>query len=97
MKAYMMTYQTASEHFAARIPARGQSISTAPFLNARAGLAQITGLFSAISDYLIKMSEASARVKTIEALHAKSDGELAQMGLKREDIARHVFKDMYYI
>ncbi len=93
----MMTYQTASEHFAARIPARGQSISTAPFLSARIGLAQITSMFRTIGDWFVKMSESSSRIKTIEALHAKTDAELAQMGIKRDDIAHHVLKDLYYI
>jgi len=93
----MMTYQTASEHFAARIPARGQSISTAPFLSARIGLAQITTLFTAIGNALVGMAEAHPRMKAINVLQAKSDAELAQIGIKREDIARHVLKDLYYV
>lgn len=37
-----------------------------------------------------------ARRKRIAALEAKSDEELARMGLRREDIAYHVFKDLFY-
>jgi uncharacterized protein YjiS (DUF1127 family) len=38
----------------------------------------------------------TARRNRIEALEAKSDEELARMGLRREDIAYHVFKDLFY-
>ncbi|WP_233192768.1 hypothetical protein [Acidimangrovimonas sediminis] len=37
---------------------------------------------------------ARSRRDQIERLNAKSDEELAQMGLKREDIPRHVFRDL---
>lgn len=44
--------------------------------------------------------ERSARVQSrraqIEALEAKSDAELARLGMRREDIAYHVFKDLFY-
>ena len=39
---------------------------------------------------------AQARFDAVQRLNAKSDAELARMGLKREDIAHHVFKDLYY-
>jgi uncharacterized protein YjiS (DUF1127 family) len=39
----------------------------------------------------------AGRRRQIEALHAKSDAELAEMGIARERIAHHVFKDLYYI
>ncbi|EAQ23542.1 MULTISPECIES: hypothetical protein [unclassified Roseovarius] len=49
---------------------------------------------------LIRGLEAHAAVTSrrnrIEALEAKSDAELARMGLRREDIAYHVFKDLFY-
>lgn len=42
----------------------------------------------------------SARVRSrrarIEALEAKSDDELARLGIRRDDIAYHVFKDLFY-
>ncbi|WP_172291857.1 hypothetical protein [Pseudoruegeria sp. HB172150] len=40
---------------------------------------------------------ARSRMGEIEALNAKSDAQLAAMGLKREDIPRHVFRDIFYI
>ncbi|WP_297767332.1 hypothetical protein [uncultured Roseovarius sp.] len=38
----------------------------------------------------------TARRNRIDALEAKSDEELAKMGLRREDIVYHVFKDLFY-
>ncbi len=45
------------------------------------------------SEYAYKRS----RRDRIDALEAKSDAELAAMGLRREDIPYHVFRDLYYI
>ena len=92
-----MTYQSASEHFAARIPARGQSISSAPFLTARRGLELVVAMFTSIGSGLAKSADASSRTRKIEMLEAKSDEELAALGIKREDITVHVFKDLFYV
>ncbi len=40
---------------------------------------------------------ARSRIAEIERLNCKSDAALAEMGLKREDIARHVFRDLLHI
>ncbi len=49
---------------------------------------------------LVRGMEAQARVTArrnrIEALEAKTDEELARMGLRREDIPYHVFRDLFY-
>jgi len=37
-----------------------------------------------------------SRRDEIEALEAKSDAELARIGLRRGDIPFHVFRDMFY-
>jgi uncharacterized protein YjiS (DUF1127 family) len=37
-----------------------------------------------------------SRRDQIEALEAKSDTELARMGIKRDGIACHVFRDTFY-
>lgn len=39
----------------------------------------------------------AGRRRQIEALQAKSDADLAEMGIARDRIAHHVFKDLYYI
>ncbi len=95
-KAYTMTYQTASENFAAQIPARGMSITSAPFMSARTGLAQLADIFRSIGASIMRATEASSRFHRIEALQAKSDAELASIGIKRDDIVHHVFRDLYY-
>lgn len=96
-KAYRMTYQTASQTFAAQIPARGMSINSAPFMNARTAFSQLVEMFKAIGTSIINATEASSRITRVEALRAKSDAELAAMGIKRDDIVHHVFKDLYYM
>ena len=57
----------------------------------------IARLFNEIFDFFIRMSEANARVRQVEALNALSDAQLAKRGLRREDIVRHVFQDLYGI
>lgn len=41
-------------------------------------------------------AERASRRDKIVALEAKSDAELAAMGLRREDIPFHVFHDLFY-
>lgn len=41
--------------------------------------------------------EASSRVAKIEELNRKSDEELAEIGVRREDIARLVYNDILYV
>ncbi len=41
-------------------------------------------------------AKADERRAMIKALEAKSDEELERMGLRREDISYHVFRDLYY-
>ncbi len=91
-----MIYQNASEQFAARIPARGQVNSTAPFLTARRALGQLGQMLVSLGDGFIKATEGSARIDRIAALRAKSDAELSAMGIKRDDIVHHVFRDLYF-
>ena len=57
----------------------------------------LSGIFRSIGNGLIQLTEANSRVRRAEALHAMNDEELAKMGLKREDIARHVFGDLFFI
>lgn len=47
--------------------------------------------FVAIGNAMIAVAEANSHVRRAEALHAMSDEELADIGIRREDIARHVF------
>ena len=44
---------------------------------------------------MTRVMEAQDRSPEVRRLEALSDIELAQMGLKRENIIRHVFRDVY--
>ncbi len=52
-----------------------------------------SSLKSAMTAYV----EARSRSDQISRLNAKTDAELARMGLKRDDIVRYVFRDTLYI
>ncbi|MET4100659.1 uncharacterized protein YjiS (DUF1127 family) [Roseovarius sp. MBR-78] len=60
----------------------------------------LRGFFARFAAGLERAMERSARVRSrraqIEALEAKSDAELAQLGIARDQIAYHVFKDLFY-
>lgn len=49
---------------------------------------------STLASGMISIASANRRMELVEKLQAKSDSELAAMGIRREDIVRHVFKDM---
>jgi len=51
----------------------------------------------AIGRFFIASMENNSRCHLVEQLNAKSDAELAEMGLKREDIVRYVFRDYLYL
>ncbi|PZX16286.1 hypothetical protein LX81_02138 [Palleronia aestuarii] len=65
--------------------------------------APLTGLRQALangyarfSETMVLIMESQARTKQVERLNAKSDAELAKLGLRRQDIVRHVFRDVMY-
>ncbi|CUH65629.1 hypothetical protein TG4357_01966 [Thalassovita gelatinovora] len=53
----------------------------------------MAGIATGMNAYM----EQKSRSAEIEALNAKTDAELAAMGLKRENIAYYVFRDMFYV
>ncbi|SNT19734.1 DUF1127 domain-containing protein [Antarctobacter heliothermus] len=55
------------------------------------------GFFRSVFNTLVMIAESDHRMKAIERLTAMSDDELAQRGLKRTDIVRHVFRDSLYV
>ena len=71
------------------LPAQGFSL--------KRGLAAVGNFFAAIGTALVEFGAQSARFKELERLQSKSDAELAAMGLRREDIAQHVFRHLHYI
>ncbi|ASP19171.1 hypothetical protein ANTHELSMS3_00451 [Antarctobacter heliothermus] len=55
------------------------------------------GFFRSIFNTLVMIAESDHRMKAVEKLTAMSDAELAERGLKRADIVRHVFRDSLYV
>ncbi len=67
----------------------------------RFSLASVTASLSkGLSRFLAAMIENSAgsrRLRRVEELQAKSDMELAAMGIRRDRIVHLVFRDAFYI
>ena len=59
--------------------------------------AGLNRVFNSILNFLVSISMAQSRVRQIEFLCALTDQELAQRGLTRQDIVRHVYRDAYYV
>ena len=57
----------------------------------------LSGLGTRILNALVTIAEANPRLREMERLNAKSDEQLAAMGLKRQEIVRYVLRDMLYI
>ncbi|MEL0436850.1 hypothetical protein [Phycobacter sp. K97] len=53
--------------------------------------------FVALGNGLVALGEANDRSRKVQSLMAMSDAELAERGLKRDQIVQHVFSDVYYI
>ena len=55
----------------------------------------LDAFFAAIGQGFNAYVTARSRMGEIERLNNMSDRELAKMGLSREDIPRHVFRDLF--
>lgn len=67
---------------------------TASGFDIRAGFDRI---LSAVANALVKMTEVHSRRRQIDVLNALSDERLAEMGLTRDGIVAHVFRDKIYL
>ncbi|SFT33859.1 DUF1127 domain-containing protein [Sedimentitalea nanhaiensis] len=56
----------------------------------------ISRIFAAIGNALVLMSTSNDRMRQVDALQALSDEDLAKRGLKRDEIARYVFNDVFW-
>ncbi|MFY0635100.1 MAG: hypothetical protein JXQ91_14900 [Vannielia sp.] len=59
--------------------------------------ARLDAFFAGIGMGLNAYMESRSRMHEINRLNALSDAALKAMGLKREDIPRHVFRDLFYL
>ncbi len=57
----------------------------------------IAGFFSGFFSALVRVAESNTRVTEVEKLQSLSDEELAAKGIRRDDIVRHVYRDVLYI
>ena len=60
-------------------------------------LERVGGFFKLLFSSIDFSASANARLNRIETLNAKTDEELMEIGLRREDITRYVFRDLYHI
>lgn len=57
----------------------------------------ISKFFQSIYSGLIHMAEANTRIAQVERLQDMTDEELAEKRIRREDIVRHVYRDVIYL
>ena len=58
---------------------------------------QIDRFFVAIGQGMNAYMERRSHMREIMALNAKTDEELAALGITRDTIPHHVFRDIYYL
>jgi hypothetical protein len=57
----------------------------------------IGNFFTSLFNSIDLAASANSRIAQMEKFNNLSDDELKKIGLRREDIARHVFRDIYHI
>lgn len=56
-----------------------------------------SNLFDSLSRGISQTVEANSRISEVERLQALSDEALSAKGIRRDDIVRHVFRDLYWL
>ena len=62
----------------------------------RPAFSRLRAFFKSVGAALVRSGEYSSRVRMVERYQNMSDEELAKRGIKRDDIVRHVFGDLFY-
>lgn len=57
----------------------------------------IRAVLAAVADFFETAASANSRVRRVQYLQSLTDEELAQRGMKREEIVHRVFSDLYYV
>ncbi len=57
----------------------------------------LRAFFAGLSKSIDLAASTRHRVTQMERLNAKTDTQLEELGIRREDIARYVFRDILYI
>lgn len=53
----------------------------------------LASIGDSVSNFFVNMMDAASRTSEVERMHNMSDRQLADIGLRREDIVRRVFAD----
>lgn len=59
--------------------------------------ARLSGISASLARVFSRIIESQSRIRQIESLNAKSDAELAKLGITRDRIPYHVFRDRAYL
>lgn len=54
-------------------------------------------IWDKVADVFYSVVDAQSRARQVQELSEKSDQQLADLGIERSDIIRHVFRDTYYL
>ena len=57
----------------------------------------LLGFLKSVGMAMMVNSTGAARVQKVRDLEALSDAQLAELGIPRDQIVRHVFRDVYYV
>ena len=58
---------------------------------------KVDAFFASIGQGMNAYMERRSRMTQITALEAKTDAELAEMGITRDRIIHHVFRDLFHV
>ncbi|WP_386679548.1 hypothetical protein [Loktanella sp. R86503] len=58
---------------------------------------KVDAFFATIGQGMNAYMERRSRMDQINHLEAKSDAELAKLGIQRDRIVQHVFRDLFYV
>ncbi|WP_223421739.1 hypothetical protein [Tateyamaria pelophila] len=58
---------------------------------------RVSSFFAMVGRAMTMSSAMDARMQRVEALNSKTDAELAEMNLRREDITAYVFRDLMHL
>lgn len=57
----------------------------------------LNALFTAIGDFFTTVAASDRRLRQVDYLQSLTDAELAERGIRRDEIVHHVFRDSYYV
>lgn len=60
-------------------------------------MARIDAFFATLGQGMNAYMHRKSRMDVIDALNAKTDAELAALGITRDGIPAYVFRDMFYV